>query len=57
VCNARVNRVSAKRPGLAKIIEKIQVSIYFESAVNNHHIADNAGSIDYTEAGSSKRVY
>ena len=29
---ARINKVSAMRPGLAKIIEKARISTYFESA-------------------------
>ena len=29
--NARINKVSAMRPGLAKIIEKVRISQYFES--------------------------
>jgi len=28
--NARINNVSAMRPGLAKIIEKVRISEYFE---------------------------
>ena len=30
--NARINKVSAMLPGLAKIIEKVRISTYFESA-------------------------
>jgi len=29
--NARINKVSAMWPGLAKIIEKVGISTYFES--------------------------
>jgi hypothetical protein len=29
-------------PGLAKIIEKVRISTYFESAEADLHIADNA---------------
>jgi hypothetical protein len=28
--NARINKVSAMRPGLAKIIQKVHISTYFE---------------------------
>jgi hypothetical protein len=40
--NARTNKVSAMRPGLAKIIGKVLISTYFESAETDLHIAQNA---------------
>jgi hypothetical protein len=40
--NARINNVSAMRPGLAKIIEKVCISRYFESAETDLHKAENA---------------
>jgi len=40
--NARINKVSAMRPGLAKIIETVYISTYFESPETNLHIAANA---------------
>jgi len=55
--NARINKVSAMKPGLAKIIEKVCISRYFESAETDHHIAENACCIDYANTWSSKRVH
>jgi len=55
--NARINKVSAMRPGLAKIIEKVHISTYFESAETDLHIAENACYIDYTDIWASKRVH
>jgi hypothetical protein len=55
--NARINMVSAMRPGLAKIIEKVHISTYFESAEADLHIAENACCIDYADTWSSKRVH
>jgi len=55
--NGRINTVSAMRPGLAKIIEKVHISRYFESAKTNLHIAENACGIDYANTWSSKRVH
>jgi hypothetical protein len=37
--NDRVNKVSAMRPGLAKIIGKVCISTYYESAETDLHIA------------------
>jgi len=55
--NARINKVSAMRPGLAKIIEKVRISTYFESAETVLHVAENACCIDYADTWSSKRVH
>ena len=55
--NARINKVSAMRPGLAKIIEKVRISTYYESAETDLHIAENACCIDYADTWSSKRVH
>jgi hypothetical protein len=55
--NARINLVSAMRPGLAKIIEKVCSSTYFESAETDLHIAENASRINYPDTSSSKQVY
>jgi len=57
VGNARINRVSAMRPGLAKIIEKAHISKYFDIPEIDLHIAENACWIDYTDTWSSKRVH
>jgi len=40
--NARNNKVSAMKPGLTKIIEKVHISRYVESAETDLHIAENA---------------
>jgi len=55
--NARINKVSAMRPGLAKTIEKVRISTYFESAETDLHIAENACCIDYADTWLSKRVH
>jgi len=55
--NARINKVSAMEPGLAKIIEKVHISRYFESAETDLHIAENDCCIDYANTWSSKRVH
>jgi len=55
--NARINKVSAIRPGLAKIIGKVCISWYFDSPEADLHIADNACCINYTNTCSPKRVY
>jgi len=54
--NARLNMVSAMRLGLAKIIQKVHISTYFESAEADLHIAENVCCIDYADTWSSKRV-
>jgi len=55
--NARINKVSAMKPGLAKIIEKVCISWYFGSPEIHLHIAENACCIEYADTWSSKRVY
>jgi len=55
--NARINKVLAMRPGLAKIIEKVRISWYFESPEADLHIVENACCIDYADTWLSKRVY
>jgi len=55
--NARINKVSAMRSGLAKIIEKVQISTYFETAETDLHNAENACCINYANTWSSTRVY
>jgi len=45
--NARINKVSAMRPGLAKLIEKVGISWYFESPEADIHKAENACCINY----------
>jgi len=55
--NARINKMSAMRPGLGKIIEKGRISWYFESSETDFHIEENATWIDYADTWSSKRVH
>jgi len=55
--NARIKKVSAMRPGLAKIIEKVHISRYFESPETDLHKVENACCVDYTDTWSSKRVH
>jgi len=55
--NARINKVSAMRPGLAKIIEKVRTSRYFESPETDLHITENACCIDYANTWLSKLVH
>jgi len=55
--NARINKVLAMKPGLAKIIEKVLISWYFGSPEIDLHIAENAYCIDYADTWSSKRVH
>jgi len=55
--NPRNNKVSAMRPGLAKIIGKLCISRYFECSETDLHNAENASCIDYTETWSSKQVH
>jgi len=43
-------------PGLAKIIEKVRISSYFESPEINLHIAENVWCIDYADTWLSKQV-
>jgi hypothetical protein len=54
---AGINKGSAMRSGLVKIIEKVRISWYFESPETDLHIAENACCIDYADTWSSKRVY
>jgi len=53
--HARISKVSAMRPGLAKMIEKVHISWYFESPQADLHIAENACGIDYADTWSPKR--
>jgi hypothetical protein len=55
--NARINKVSAMRPGLAKIIEKVCISRYFESPETDLQIVENSCCIYYADTWSSKRVH
>jgi len=55
--NARINEVSAMKPGLPKIIEKVRISRYSENSKTDHRIAANASCVDYIDTWSSKWVY
>jgi hypothetical protein len=55
--NARINKVVAMRPGLAKRIEKVGISTYFESAETDLHIAENACCSDYANTWSWKHIH
>jgi len=55
--NARINKLSAMKPGLEKIIEKVHISRDFESAETNLHVAENACGINCANTWSSKRVH
>jgi len=55
--NARISKVSAMRPGFAKIIEKVHISSYFESPETDLHIAENDCGIDYADTWSPKQVH
>ena len=57
VGNARINKVSALRPGFAKIIEKVHISSSFDSPETHLDIARNARGIDYTDTWPLKRVH
>jgi len=55
--NARIYEVSAMRPGIARMIEKVRISTYFESPETDLHIAENACCIDYADTWSLKPVH
>jgi len=55
--NARINKVSAMRPGLTKMIEKIRISGCFECPETNLRKAENACWIDYPDTWSLKQVH
>jgi len=55
--NGSINKVSAMRQGLARIIEKVRISWYFENPETQLHTAENACWIDYSETWSPKRVH
>jgi hypothetical protein len=55
--NTRIYKVLAMRLDLAKIIEEVRISIYYESAETDLHIAEIACCIDYADTWTSKQVY
>jgi len=52
--NARINKVSAMKPGLAKIIGKVRISRYFQSAETDQYMENNACCIEYSNTWSFK---
>jgi hypothetical protein len=52
--NARINKVFAMKPGLAKIIEKVGISSCFEYPEADLHIAENAYYINYANTWAPK---
>ena len=54
--NARIKTVSATRPDLAKIIEKVPIWRHFERPETDVDIAENACCIDYSDTWSLKWV-
>jgi hypothetical protein len=55
--NDRIIKVSAMRPGLAKIIEKVRNSRNFKRAETDLLIPGNGCSIDYADTRWPKRVH
>ena len=55
--NARINNVSAMRPGLAEIIEKVRNWRHFEKPETAFHRAENACCVHYSDSWFSKRVH
>jgi len=55
--NARVDKVSAMRSGLGKIIEKVHTLRNFGSPETDHRIATNVCGIVYVDTWSLKRVH
>jgi len=55
--NTRIHKVSALEPGLAKIIETVCISRYFENFETDHHMAVISSCVDYIDTGLSRGVY
>jgi len=55
--NARINKVSAMRPGFAKIIEKVCISRHFQRPETDLHTVKNGCWIKYSDTWSSKLVH
>ena len=45
------------KPGLAKIIEKVRISRYFENSETDRDITANVSCVDYVGTGLLKRVH
>jgi hypothetical protein len=55
--NTRINNMAAKRPGLAKIIDRVCISRELESPNTVLHKTENACFIDCADTRSSKQVH
>jgi len=55
--NAGTNKMSAMKRGVEKIMEKVRIGRYFESAETDLDKAENACCIDYANTWSLKRVH
>jgi len=55
--NTRINKVLAMRTYLAKIIEKVCISWYFERPEIDIHIAENARCVHYVDTWLLKQVH
>jgi len=55
--NARINKVTTIRPDVAKLVEQLRNSRYFESPETNLHIPAHTCRIDYPDTWSSKQVH
>jgi len=55
--NFRINTLSAMKPGLAKIFEKVRMSKYSENSETDRQIAANASCVKYVDTWTSKQVY
>ena len=48
-CNVRINEVSTRGSGIAKILKKVLISRYLDSSATDLHIAQNTCGIDYAD--------
>jgi hypothetical protein len=55
--NARITKLSGKRPGLAMIIKEVHILKYFEYPETCLHIAENACCIDHANIYLKKHLY
>jgi hypothetical protein len=55
--NTRIHKVSVMRAGLAKIMEKVCISTYYESAETDLDIVENACCIDYADTRTLKQIH
>jgi len=55
--NASINKVSAMRPGIARVIEKVRIARYFVSLDTDLQIAEDAWYIDYSDTWSWKHIH